>query len=132
VALRDTDGAAAEPVRTVILAYGGWGHPVSATFFCAGAAAFYALLYRGRLVPRFIAGWGLVGVVPYLVDAGLVLFGRLALEDGTHTLLILPLALNELVLAGWLLAKGFRPPPSPREMAALAPDRRAGHCGRCD
>jgi hypothetical protein len=84
----------------------------SSVFFCLGALLLNFLLYRSRLVPRWIAGWALVAVVPYLADACLVMFGALTVSSAIHTLLVFPLALNEMVLAVWLLTKGFRAPSS--------------------
>jgi Domain of unknown function (DUF4386) len=84
----------------------------SSVFFCLSALLLNFLLYRSRLVPRWIAGWALVAVVPYLADACLVMFGALTLSSAIHPLLVIPLALNEMVLAVWLLTKGFRAPSS--------------------
>jgi hypothetical protein len=67
------------------------------------------ILYQSRLVPRFISVWGLIGV-PLMLAAGvLAMFG---LMDPFSTIVILlgfPLALNEMVLAVWLIVKGFNP-----------------------
>jgi hypothetical protein len=59
--------------------------------------------------------------VPYLADAFLVMFDVLAPFSAVHTVLFLPLALNEMVLAVWLVAKGFNTPSS--ALAAQAPGR---------
>lgn len=110
-------GAADAPhfqlVRTLLLTYDGWGHPVGSVFFCLGVTLLNYLLYRWRLVPRLISAWALVAVTPYLADGILVLFGHIAISSTEHMLLILPLALNEMVLALWLLAKGFATPATP-------------------
>jgi hypothetical protein len=99
-----------DTVRIVTQTYDLWGHDSSMVFFCLGAVLLNYLLYRSRLVPRWIAGWALVAVVPYLADAFLVLFGLLTPSSAFHALLVSPLALNEMVLAVWLLTKGFRAP----------------------
>lgn len=80
---------------------------VTAVFFIAGALMFYALLYRSGLVPRWLSGWGLVAAPPYLAASLLALSG--AVNSGTETVLYLPMMLQELVLAVWLIAKGFNP-----------------------
>jgi hypothetical protein len=113
VAMGTTRSAGAEPLDTVrVLAqtYEVSGQAGSALFFCLGALLLNYLLYRSRLVPRWIAGWALVAVVPYLVDACLVTFGVLEPFSVVHTILFLPLALNEMVLAVWLLTRGFTLP----------------------
>jgi len=104
-------GASLGPDGTALVrSYTGWGHPVSSVFFCLSVAILNALLFRGRLVPRVISAWALLAVVPYLVDGGLVLFGHLTTTSTAHWLLVVPLAVNEMVLAFWLLIRGFRTP----------------------
>jgi Domain of unknown function (DUF4386) len=78
-------------------------------FFCLSVLILNYLLYQSRLVPRLISGWALAAVAPYLIDGLLVMFGLLNTSSLLHTVLIVPLALNEMVLALWLLTKGFRP-----------------------
>ncbi|MGI9612006.1 MAG: DUF4386 domain-containing protein [Acidimicrobiales bacterium] len=68
-------------------------------------------LYQTRLVPRFISIWGLVGA-PLMLAAGLLgLFGRDPFST-TLVALALPLAINEMVLALWLIIRGFNPAPT--------------------
>lgn len=71
--------------------------------FVIGAFMFYWLLLRARLVPRWISIWGLVGAVLYLA-APLARMAGLSLD-----FLMFPLAVQEMVLAVWLIAKGFSP-----------------------
>ena len=48
---------------------------VTALVFCLGGAMFYALLYRSRIVPRWIAVWGLAGVPLYVAAYVLAMYG---------------------------------------------------------
>ena len=116
-----TDAVAAplDTVRLLTQTYDRWGHASSMVFFCLSVGLLNYLLYRSRLVPRWISGWALIAVLPYLADAGLVLFDRLDPSSALHTALFAPLALNELALALWLLARGFKT-PSPTETARVA------------
>lgn len=77
--------------------------------FLTGAAMFYSILYKGRLVPRWLSIWGLVAILPYLVPVFLGLFTDVDVgtTSTTTVLLDLPLGLQEMVLAVWLIAKGF-------------------------
>ena len=65
-----------------------------------------ALLFRVRLIPRWLAGWGVIGYAILLV-------GFIAEIFGIHISLIfsIPGGLFELALGFWLLIKGFRPEP---------------------
>jgi hypothetical protein len=69
--------------------------------FGIGALMFSAVLYQSRLVPRWLSAWGLVGAALYLVPPIGGMFG-LALG-----VLMAPLAVQEMVMAAWLIAKGF-------------------------
>ena len=101
-------------LRILTRTYETWGHPVSAVFFCLGVFLLNYLLFASRLVPRLISLWGLAAAVPYLAGVLLVMFDLLALSSTPHSLMLLPLALNELVLAVWLLARGFAPAAATR------------------
>jgi hypothetical protein len=71
--------------------------------FALGALMFSLLLYQSRLVPRWLSVWGLVGAALYIIPALASMFG---LSLGV---LMAPLALQEMVMAVWLIAKGFNP-----------------------
>ena len=50
----------------LLLALNDWISPVLAIVFILGTLMFYLVLYRAKLVPRWISGWGLVAAIPYL------------------------------------------------------------------
>jgi hypothetical protein len=62
------------------------------------------ILYQSRLVPRWLSGWGLVGAALSFATYLLQVFST-SLTD----LLFLPIALQEMVFAVWLIVKGFNP-----------------------
>jgi hypothetical protein len=76
--------------------------------FILGALLLYILLYQTKLVPRFIALWGLIAIA--LLITALVL-GAPDLTKGFEPIMLLyfPIVLNELFFAGWLIVKGFNP-----------------------
>ena len=73
--------------------------------FLVGATMFYWVLFRAGLVPRWLSGWGLVAVVPYLAYALLASFGHDS--SVTEGILDAPLGVQEMVLALWLIVRGF-------------------------
>ena len=75
--------------------------------FSLGALMLYPALYNSQLVPRIISLWGLVGSIVLLIANLLILFGFTELNSVIDNLLSLPIGLNEMVLAVWLIAKGF-------------------------
>ncbi len=100
IALSTEPGAAplAGLVRTTVAVT--WDQLIAVPF-ALGALMFYVLLYQSRLVPRWLSAWGLVGAVLYIVPPLGNMF-ELSLD-----VLMAPLALQEMVLAVWLIAKGF-------------------------
>ena len=72
--------------------------------FSLGALMFYILFYQTRLIPRWLSLWGVIGAVLYHVAGWTDLFG---IDMGV---LIFPLALQEMVMALWLIVKGFNHP----------------------
>jgi hypothetical protein len=77
--------------------------------FALGGALFYVLLFRSRIVPRWIASWGLIGVTAYAAAYLLALYEVVGINSAEVNLLCLPLAVQEMVLAVWMIARGFRP-----------------------
>jgi hypothetical protein len=72
--------------------------------FSLGALMFYYLLYQARLIPRWLSGWGLVAAVLYLVG------GLIAVFSANPVILLLPMLPQEMVMAVWMIMKGFNAP----------------------
>ncbi len=90
-----------------------WAQVLYVIVFGFGDAILYLLLYRSRLVPRFIAVWGLAGLALLLAGFVLDLYGHSA----NMLIYAIPLALNELFLGLWLLVRGFAAgAPAPVEL----------------
>jgi hypothetical protein len=77
--------------------------------FCVGALMYYALLYRSRLIPRWLSMWGMGATLLFMSAALLAVFTDSPVTG--YTFLILPIAVQEMVLALWLLVRGFSPSP---------------------
>jgi hypothetical protein len=75
-------------------------------FFCLGAILWYYLFYTSRSIPPALAIWGLVAVCLLTVPVLLGLYNR-DLASTPVMLMALPYAPYELVLALWLIVKGF-------------------------
>lgn len=103
VALSATPSAAAPVAVALQSAYGVIWDQLLALPFVVGVLMFYWLLFRARLVPTWITVWGFVGAALYLA-------APLARMAGVNLdFLMAPLALQEMVLAVWLIVKGFSP-----------------------
>ena len=70
------------------------------------------MLYQARLVPRWLSGWGLVAGVLSLVATVYAGFTQDFGFTTVNTVLSIPIGLQEMVLAVWLIAKGFVSKPA--------------------
>jgi hypothetical protein len=86
-----------------------------------GALIYHVLFFRTRLVPRWLSLWGIIGAPLSVAACVLALFDVVGVESTANTLLTLPLGLQEIPLALWLIARGY----DPRAVAAL-PGNAAG------
>lgn len=91
---------------TLISAIRNWASfVVGVIFFCLGAAMYYYVMYRSRLIPRWLSAWGLAGLALVFSLALLIAFGEK--PSGMVMLLAVPIGLQEMVFAVWLIVKGF-------------------------
>lgn len=65
------------------------------------------IFFKTKLVPRFISTLGITGAICVFVCALLVMFGVIEQISALGGILALPVAANEMILAVWLIAKGF-------------------------
>jgi hypothetical protein len=75
--------------------------------FPLGALMFYTVLYRSKLIPRWISGWGVAAVLLSLAVGLLGVFHLIAPMSPIQFLLSFPIFLQEMVMAVWLIVKGF-------------------------
>jgi hypothetical protein len=88
--------------------------------FLLGALMYYYLLFRSRIVPRWLSGWGLVGAGLGLVATVYAGFTQDFGFSTVNILLNIPIGVQEMVLAVWLIVKGFNTPAVIADRAANA------------
>lgn len=71
-----------------------------------GAVILYWLLLRSRLVPTWLSVWGLAGAA-LIIGRSIVEISGVDLDAALQGALAAPIAVNEMVLAVWLIARGF-------------------------
>ena len=107
-----TDSAATDASVQVLVAVRDWvANFMISIPFLLGAGMYYYLMYRSTVVPRWLSVWGLLGVAVSLVAT---LYSGFTQDFGFSTFstaLNAPIALQEMVLAVWLIAKGFNLEP---------------------
>jgi hypothetical protein len=74
------------------------------TVFVIGGLIFYSVLYKSKLIPQWISIWGLIADVALLVASVMATFDVFLV---LAMVLIIPIALQEITMAIWLIVKGF-------------------------
>ena len=74
--------------------------------FSLGALILNYLLYRTKLVPRLLSGWGLIAAILILAARVMMICG---IEPASYVFFMMdaPIMLQEMVFAIWLIVKGF-------------------------
>jgi len=83
------------------------GNVASLLAFSLGALMYYVIFYQTRLVPRWLSGWGLVAISLTMASGVLAMFSLIGPLSTFQVALNLPIAVQEMVLAVWLIVKGF-------------------------
>jgi hypothetical protein len=95
-----------------VLLYAGYrwvGNVGALLAFSIGCLLYYIIFYRTKLVPRWLSGWGLVAGIFTMLSCVLAMVGLIAPFGTEQIVLALPMLPQEMVLAVWLIVKGFNP-----------------------
>ena len=76
--------------------------------FGVGALIFYIALYKYKLIPIWLSGFGFTAILLHIVSGVLVTFGLQENFDTGSMIMNLPIAVQEMVMAVWLIINGFR------------------------
>ncbi len=88
--------------------------------FCVGAFMYYYVFFQSRLIPRWLSGFGIVAIILMSTACVLALFSGNRITS--YIPLAAPIALQEMVLAVWLIVKGFNPSVSASMSGKTATD----------
>jgi hypothetical protein len=76
--------------------------------FSLNALMLYTVFYQSKLIPRWISIWGIIAILLHLTTAFLLVFS--IVESTSSPVLMvfnLLILVQEMVMAVWLIAKGF-------------------------
>jgi len=104
-----SDATSFETQGAILLAGIDWSDVPLNLVFGVECLFFYYVLYTSKLIPRLLSAWGFVGGIIVLAAAPLGAFGVISSSDTPSILLNLPIFALEMVLAVWLIVKGFNP-----------------------
>jgi len=95
-----------ENIGATIQGWNEWAWVFYVLIFGFGALIFYFALYQSKLLPRWISIWGLIAIVLMMTSAFLAMFA-VELPEAIFGLLVFPIGVQEMVMAVWLILKGF-------------------------
>ena len=108
VAAGAPDPASFQASGIVLKAIHDWTFMLGPLFMLGINTMMYSyIFYKSKLVPRFIPILGMTGATCVFVCALLVMFGVIEQISVWGGILALPVAANEMILAVWLILKGF-------------------------
>jgi hypothetical protein len=102
VATSSPDEALYQALRGVVGGYRNWAHVIQLLAMGGLLFATYSVLYRLRLVPRLLAGFGMLAALSQMISVAKPLFGGWVIFP-----MLAPLGLANLALIAWLLWKGL-------------------------
>lgn len=73
-----------------------------------GNLLFYIILYKEKLIPRWLSIWGFLGNIVIMLASFFIIFQLIEVISTEYGLMSIPLVVQEMVLAIWLLTKGLK------------------------
>jgi len=83
-----------------VLALSAWG---------LGALLYNYIFFQTKLIPRWLSGWSIVAILLHVAACLLAIFDIIGTTSPMQVFLLAPSGLLEIVLAVWLIVKGFNP-----------------------
>lgn len=105
-----SDHAYFQTLGGLLVSFSNRGYLILQFFFNLGGLMFYFLFYRSKLIPRFLAVWGLFAIALSLTSCLLHILGQDA-----GMIFAIPNVLFEPFIAIWLMVKGFNTPVQTRD-----------------
>jgi hypothetical protein len=108
--LGSADATEVAILGTTLAAVHKWAVLLGTLIFAGvGSVVLNAILFQSRLVPRWLSSWGLLGATGGFTYGVAGLLGYGSGLGSPLMLLAMPLAVQEMVFAAWLLVKGLEP-----------------------
>ena len=98
------DAALFDALRGVVAWHRNWAHLLQLLAAGGLTLVMYAAFFRFQLLPRWLAGFGMLASVLQMFAVAKPLYGGWVLFP-----LLLPLGIAQLLLIGWLFVKGLQP-----------------------
>jgi hypothetical protein len=115
----DADRMSLQAIGNSLVSIHDYAGLVGVFAFCVGALMYYYLFFATRLIPRWLSGFGIVAILLMLTACVLALFSGNRITS--YIPLAFPIFIQEMVLAVWLIVKGFNPTAAAALPAKSAP-----------
>jgi hypothetical protein len=93
---------------TLLLALKDWAVSIGTLIFAGlGGLTLNYVLYQSKLIPRWLSLWGFIGAALIVLYGLIGIFGIGTGLTSPFALLAMPIAVQEMLFAGWLIFKGF-------------------------
>lgn len=89
-------------VSGIVSASRNWAHYIGLIISGVTLMVFYSTLLRFKMLPTILASFGVLAVTMQLIAVSMPLFGL-----KVNFIMLAPLALSQLAMATWLIAKGL-------------------------
>ncbi len=73
-----------------------------------GNLLLYYILFKGKLIPAWLSIWGIIGNTLIMIASFLLLFELVEVVSTEYGIMTVPLVLQEIVFAIWLIVKGLQ------------------------
>ncbi len=105
------DASYFQNIGNAIQAMSDWTFSLYVIVFALGALILYFVLFTSELIPRIISAWGFIAAALMLIGTVIIMVGMFAgiSEVELNLIFAMPIAVQEMVLAAWLILKGFNP-----------------------
>jgi hypothetical protein len=102
------NSGSAHAVGLALIAVHDWTFVLGPHLFLGVNTVLYSyLFFRSGLVPRPLAVLGIIGALLILIVGGIELLGVITPYSTTTMVMAIPIAVYEMVLAGWLIMRGL-------------------------
>lgn len=103
------DASSLQALSALLLNVQDIGATITGFVFPLGALMLYSALYWSKLIPRWLSVWGAIGVLLHMAGCLMHIYGSINLFSTTQDILAFPIFLQEMVMAVWLIIRGFNP-----------------------
>ena len=102
------EGSHFQTIGLAALAVRDWSSQIQVVFFSLSALIFYYVVFQTKLLPRWLSVLGFIAVAT-LVAANVLPIPDLTEGFNPAQLLFFPIFLSEILIAIWMIVKGFNP-----------------------